>query len=354
MNKMKRFIITSILLGTMIIQVQCASETGSISSLEEQTNTVTNKKDVKGHMWYEDNNLGVANGYPSDIVDSFNNPDTWAYARKNMSVYILRYSTINKHPEVFTDAFLQTMVNVLKESNVTWAIDSPSSTWLNKNYNNNIKNCQGEMKLIKKIQNMGGTVSHICLQSILSKDLKDNSDYPMSKRIKDCTDYTNLMERNGLWGNIKLGIIDALPTHNVPYESPYADLKTALEADGHLLDFIQLDCPYEYPQNNINGMSWTKVKQVETYVKNTLGIEFTLTCTSTDGKTSALAYHDNVLNILKQYSKVGGNADHYAIMAWYKHPVYSIPETAENGKTDANYPMHKTQKMFEEQLAKIF
>ena len=155
-----------------------------------------------------------------------------------MSVYMIRYSTINRHPEVFTDAFLQTMVNVLKESNVTWAIDSSSSTWLNNDYNNGIKNCQGEMNLIKKIQKMGGTVSYIGLQSILSKELKSKSDYPMSKRIKDCTDYANLMEQNGLWGNMKLGIIDALPTHNAPYEGPYADLKVALEADGHVQEEI--------------------------------------------------------------------------------------------------------------------
>jgi hypothetical protein len=329
------------------------SEIDSISFPMQQKNTVT-IKDVKAYIWYEDNNLGVANGYPSDIIDSFNNPDTWAYSRKNTSVYMIRYSTINKHPEVFTDAFLQTMVNVLKESNVTWAIDSSSSTWLNKDYTNNIKNCQGEMDLIKKIQKMGGTVSHIGLQSVLSKGLKDKSDYPMPKRIKDCIDYANLMEQNGLWGDIKLGIIDALPTHNDSYDGPYADLKRALQTDGHRLDFILLDCPYEYPQNNINGMSWAKLKQVGTYVKDTLSIEFTLACTSVAGKTSALAYHNNVLDIINQYGKVGGNADHYVIMAWYKHPIYSIPETATDGSTDSNYPMHKTQKMFEEQLANIY
>jgi hypothetical protein len=92
---------------------------------------------------------------------------------------------------------------------------------------------------------------------------------------------------------------------------------------------------------------------VETYVKNTLGIEFTLTCTSTAGKTSALTYHNNVLDLLNQYVNAGGNADHYAIMAWYEHPRNSIPETAADGSTDADYPMHKTQKMFAEQLENL-
>ena len=319
--------------------------------------------DVKGKMWYEDNNLRVAAGYPSDMVYKFSTaPESWQYARDNMSVYMIRSNTIRKHPEVFTDDFLQTMVNVLKQSDVAWAIDSTSSTWLNYNYHIKIEDCQTEMDLIKKIQKMGGTVSHVLLQSVLSKPKRDSNrnivDYPMENRIKDCRDYADLMAQNGLWGTVKLGIIDALPTKNKPYQSPYSDVKNALTADGYDLHTVLLDVPCEFPTQQLNGMSWNKVKEVENYVKNTLDCEFILSCVSRDGgMTSARLYHNTVLGILDQYEPVGGNPDGFCLMAWFPHPKFSVPETAPDAdpsvpdsQCEENYPMHKTQKMFAEKL----
>jgi len=41
-------------------------------------------------IWYEDNNMGVPGGIPSDFKKKFYEPDLWSRARKYIKVYLFR------------------------------------------------------------------------------------------------------------------------------------------------------------------------------------------------------------------------------------------------------------------------
>lgn len=298
-------------------------------------------------LWYEDNNMGTAGGAPADFYSKFTAPDTWADARKVIDVYYVRTNVLEARAT--DDTFLQSyFIPVLAKSHIKLALDTGSATWLNSDYSANIGAVNDDVALIKRIQSLGGTVDYIGLQSTLSKPLVVHgrkTDYPMADRIKDAVDYATVIKKN--FPDIRIGLIDALPTKGQDYEGPYQDLAAAFRSAGLSLDFIHLDSQYEAAQAGTTT-SWAKITQVQAFVQNTLHVHFGLVATSrTAGYTSDKAYNDAVLDVPVQYRKVGGNPDEYVIMSWYPHPVATVPDSAGDGQ----YPVMKTVLGFHTEIA---
>ena len=297
-------------------------------------------------IWYEDNNMAVAGGSPADFYSKFLEPDTWANARKVIDVYYVRANVLEAGAD---DNFLQKyFIPVLAKSHVELALDVGSATFLNSDYAGNIGAAYNDVALIRRIEALGGHVDYIGLQSTLSKPLVVDGqkvDYPMATRIKDAVDYATLIKEN--FPDIKMGLIDALPTKGLDYQGPYQDLVDAFTDAGLSLDFIHLDNQYQLAQAGVTT-SWAKIKQVEAYVKDTLHVHFGLVATDrAAGYTSDEAYHDAVLDVPVQYQKAGGSPDEYVIMSWYPHPALTVPEFAPDGQ----YPAMKTVLDFYAELA---
>ena len=190
----------------------------------------------------------------------------------------------------------------------------------------------------------GGDVRYLCLQSVLSKPLRVKGKvqpYPKAQRYKDIQLYMTLVKKE--FPNIKMGIVDALPSHGKDYKG----LKDHLAKANLVLDHIDLDIPCEIPDKKRNGMSWQKVKAVEEYVQKEIGCSFGLVCTSrVAGYKSDEAYHKAVLSVLGSHTKTGGHPDRYLIMSWFPHPKTSIPDSA----TGKSYPVMRTVLEFGRQL----
>ena len=290
-------------------------------------------------LWYEDNNMARAAGMPSDFKEKFLNPETWEKAREAMDVYMIRANTLTKKENEIDDVFLKdTTLPLLKESNTALALDVQGATWMTHDKKKSV--LEQEAALCEKIRNLGGEVTYLSLQSVLSKPLRTKNEslpYPMDQRIEDIVEYTRTMKKS--FPEIRVGIIDALPSHGKDYRTPYADLVAALRQSGYELNHIHLDIPFETPEEGINGMSWEKVKGVEVFVQKEIGCEFGLICTSRKaGYESNRAYHETVLNALERHKSVGGAPDQYLIMSWFPHPSRSIPENA----LENEFPTMKT------------
>ncbi|MFC1707840.1 hypothetical protein ACFL59_13675, partial [Planctomycetota bacterium] len=299
-------------------------------------------------FWYEDNNMAVAAGIPADFKDKFLDPATWTESGDYLHVYLIRANTMLKTSNGLDDEFLRTkFVPLLNESGIAIALDVQGAVMMQKGVGR--ARMAKEVDLVQKLRDFGGTVTHVSLQSVLSKVFMVDGQplsYPMGQRIADAIEYATVM--NGQFPDMRIGITDALPTNGLDYETPYTLLAQGLQAVGLELSHIHLDCPYEYPQEGILGMSWPKVRQVEQFVRVLVGCDFGLVCTSrTGGYESDQAYHTNVLASWSQYRAFAGNPDHTVIMSWFPHPQLTTPETA----SGAQYPAMRTVVEFGRQLA---
>jgi len=235
----------------------------------------------------------------------------------------------------------------LKKSGIPIALDVQGGTWMSAS-TKRADSVKREIDLIRTFRKHGGDVQYLSLQSVLSKPLKVKGKikpYPMEQRYKDIQFYMTLVKRE--FPDIKIGIVDALPSHGKDYKRAYKGLMDHLVKADLVLDHINLDIPCEIPDTKRNAVSWQKVKDVEEYVQKEIGCSFGLVCTSrVAGYKSDEEYHKAVLSALESHAKTGGRPDRYLIMSWFPHPKTSIPDSA----TGKSYPVMRTVLEFGQRL----
>jgi hypothetical protein len=245
------------------------------------------------------------------------------------------------------DAFLKKQVlPLLRQSGISIALDVGGATW--KGYGNRDTLVESELRLIERINRLGGDVRYVSLQSILSKKLFDKGvpvDYPMTQRVADAVEYAKLIRQR--FPEVRVGIIDALPSHGKDYQTAYLALAKAFRENGLVLDHVILDLPYELVKDHKLGLTWTKVRQVENFVKRDVGARFGLIATSRlAGYKSNRDFHHAVLAMLENYSRSGGEPDFYLLASWFPHPDASIPDDVQG----ANFPAMRTVREFGDSL----
>jgi hypothetical protein len=283
-------------------------------------------------IWYEDNNMAKPAGLPDDFQEKFARPEAWAGARKHIDTYMFRANIFGNKAGQVDDALLKNqIIPVLKQSGIKIALDVGGATW--RGFGNRDDLLNEELRLVERIGKLGGEVSYISMQSILSKKLFDKGEevpYPMEQRVADAVDYAKAVK--GRFPNIRIGIIDALPSHGKDYQSAYVALAKAFKANGLSLDHVILDLPYELVKERKAGMSWQKLLQVERFVKRDIGAKFGLIATSRKaGYQSDRDFHQAVMAMQENYAKAGGDPDFYLLASWFPHPSATIPDTAKGG-----------------------
>lgn len=275
-------------------------------------------------FWFEDNNMRRAGGYPPDFEQMFREPESWARLRSIIDVYYIRGNTLkNLCSDLGEDFVRNHFVKVLNESGISIAID-------------NLSNWEQNLALLEEY---GAKVTAITMQSTLSKRVNhrtENVEDVLDQRIKQVVE--DLASVHKSYPELRIGIIDALPTKGVKYKEAYRKLVDELDAKGLKLAYIHLDCPVDIAQQGVY-IDWQGVKEVEQFVKEDLGLEYGFICTSNGGgMESDQLFYENVLKIPEAYPVAGGLPDHFIMMSWYPHPSRSLPEDAPEGR----YPMTKT------------
>ena len=165
-------------------------------------------------FWYEDNNMRKAGGYPEDFKEMFENPDSWSEMRSHLSVYCIRGNTLkNLVNDLGSQWVAKHFCGLLKKDKIPVAIDNPSPD---------------RFPAIKLLQENGIVISHLALQSVLSKFkarpmTPDEKNREISKRIE--TALPKLKRLRKEFPQAKIGIIDALPPKGIPYAEPRICLK---------------------------------------------------------------------------------------------------------------------------------
>jgi len=301
---------------------------------------------MAGDIWYEDNNLGKAGGMPADFVEKFSQPDAFKQASRYIDVYMVRANL----PNEMDDHFLTTQFfPYLRQHDIRLAINAGGATWARMPGRKSVDD--KEFALLRRLERLGMEVDYISLQSVLSKPLRvrgQRVDYPISKRIEDVVAYARVVRT--IHPRIQIGIIDALPSHGEDYRQPYRLLRDALAREGIPLAYIHLDMPFELPREQQHGLTWQKVREVERYVEEDLGLKFGFFTTSREGGlVSSKAFHDRVMAALECYAGADGTPGDFIIASWFPHPQKTIPETA----TGDDYPAMRTVLEFGRQLERI-
>lgn len=277
-------------------------------------------------FWYEDNNMNTAGGFPPDFTEMFTDPGKWEKLRDTISVYMVRGNTLNNIINQEGESFISDhFAQVLNGSNLTLAIDNPPST-------------SAWPSFYKLLTDNGITVSHVALQSVLSKprdNVSPQYDPELENRIQELKNDIKTYSETA--PDVKYGIIDARPTKGWEYRNAYQRTQDALRSVSLDLDFIILDCPYSYPSQGIN-IDWSTLKEVEVFVMDNLNVEYGLVFTDNQGgMQNDEAFYDRVMAYASTYDKTKSIPDYLVLMSWFLHPSKALPEDAPDGL----YPMTK-------------
>lgn len=265
-------------------------------------------------FWYEDNNMQRSGGYPEDFEELFRNPDSWKELRANLSVYYIRGSTLrNVRDDLGEDFFIHQFCKLFREEELPVAIDNPGEP---KNWG----------VIDAMIQN-GVTVSHIGLQSILSKFgggrrmTEEQQKAELLSRIESAT--TKLGDLQQRFPQSKIGIICALPTKGLYYEWAYVELMRQVRAADGRLDFIHVDCPAPALVSG-NFISWDDLSGIKYLIQETLGVEYGFVITDGNaGRVSNRAFYDSVMQMARVFP-MEDYPDYFIMMSWFPFPKYSV------------------------------
>ena len=286
----------------------------------------------KVKFWYEDNNMRKAGGYPDDFQEMFENPETWSAMRSKLSVYTIRGNTLkNIIADLGEKWIIQHFCGLLKKEKLPVAIDNPA-----------------RIAAIKLLQDNGVTVSHIALQSVLSKFKKSGMSpkeqaAEIRKRIAQTV--PRLVALRKEFPKAKIGIIDALAAKGLPYDWPYKELYKKSKAAGAALQFIHVDAPYSKIEKVIQWENFIRIKKT---ISQDLQLEFGLIVTDNiGGMKSNKAFYDQLMRMAKKYP-AAAFPDYFIMMSWYNHPRYSVKKKGPEGE----YTMTKTSLDFFNAISK--
>ncbi|WP_139177802.1 hypothetical protein [Ruania alba] len=286
-------------------------------------------------FWYQDNNLGLGGrGVPTDFFSRYDDLDSWALARAQMHTFALEQGTFVRQGLSERPAFLEKMAAAHAGMNFCYNVTQAVAWWW-PHYNETGEVPEGPpdytttINHLRQLRSTGFTITDVILQSVLAKPGPGRFlGYSMERRIRDVVEFYDQVRPE--FPDVRIGIIDPLPGQ-FPWQDAYRFLKDELRSNGHELDFIHFDKPFDrvrLERNTPHGViTWDRMVEVGEFVKNELGLTFGLQCVDEQaGKTSSNDFRKHTLEGLANYVAHGGTADRYILWPFFPHPEHSTPD----------------------------
>ena len=275
--------------------------------------------------------MGAAGGVPPDFHALFTTrTGEWARARRSIGVYLLRSTALRNPANRMDDVFLRDhFLPGLGAWHIDLALDVVGALGVGCSPQKQAV-MRAEADQIARIARLGGHVTAISLQSVLSKPAPDicsgyarNAAY--AERIADIVRYTAFMKER--FPEMAVGLVDAMVAKGWVYAPVYRRLRAALAAADLDLDFLHLDFPAETATPG-----WANARAAEDLIRGELGIRFGLLYTSnTAGRTSDAAFHAAVLAGYRAFRAAGGRPDDLILTSWHPYPSRDLPEDDAEG-----------------------
>lgn len=259
-------------------------------------------------IWYEDNNMGRAGGSPADFTSKFGRSE-WLSASAALDVYLVRATVLERLDEGF---LRDRLLPWLEQQEISLAIDAAGATWLG--HGNRRELFDLEMRVLRRLADLGIPVRFISLQSVLSKPLLDG-EYPLEYRLGDIQKYARAASE--IHPGARFGLIDAMPVHRGPWRDAYTALHRL-----DLIDYIHLDVPYERIGDTI---STGAIREVEAFVESR-GMDFGILLTTREGGyESNEAYARGVTASLATHLESCATPSAYILASWFPYPDRTVP-----------------------------
>ena len=291
-------------------------------------------------LWMEDNNLGAAGGLPSDFVQRFQDPETWKVSLRMLDTLYLRESSLRNSANGIDATLLRdTIAPVLNASQANVSIDSGAATFLNRRARSDGVSLDSALdshfRWLDSMLQSGLRIRSISLQSVLSKTVpgdRDWASYSVQDRISDVVEYASRLNARYSW--IRVGIIDALPTHQQSWVTIYNSLRDSMNARRLTLDHIHLDMPVDFIGAG-KSFQWADVHRIQRFVQTGIGAKFGLMLTSVEGGGNSnerwaqrtIAGLNDYQVAIRQLGNANLQPDRIIISSWYDFPNTSVPET---------------------------
>lgn len=285
---------------------------------------------------------------PTDHLRMWTNPDEWSSSRKMMDAYFFTWK--QNATKVFEPQFLKSkVIPLLAEDDIKIGLDTGFATWMSCKPIG-VDAVKFDLEVIKKIEDAGGKVSYISLQSAMGKVLPERiadncPDYSYTDRINDMVTYVTAIRKQ--YPDIKVGLVDATAALVIrsrrsgkdTYQELFTQLSEALKNKGHKLEFILLDNGAEMAKGEKypGVMEYAQILELEKFVKTKLKTKFGMIVTSSSGgMNDADLYLKNTLEYVRAYERLGGNPDFYMSESWHRYPEKVLPESGNDKVTLSN------------------
>jgi len=214
----------------------------------------------------------------------------------------------------------------------------------NTGFNNNV------VAQLDPIVAAGGTVSSICLDGPVCRTVKGLVKHPDAMELDDIAgELVRFFKRvRRRYPDIQVGLIPNLPNWDYTkelagyngfntdgsghtYLAALQCISSALKASGDKVDFVEVDCPYNYYRQ-------TRTRNGDAPVDNAKkllalqawceegGAEFRLIVNAEHRGGGGKAFHDLVLDYVRALRRDGVFPDGFIIQSWYDKPDKNLPE----------------------------
>jgi hypothetical protein len=289
-------------------------------------------------LWMEDNNLGLADGLPSDFIKRFQDPETWRLSLRTLDTMYLRESSLRNTSNAIDSVFVRDiMAPVLNASQANVSIDTSAATFLNRRARTERVSfdalLDSHFRWVDGMLQSGLRIRTVSLQGVLSKTIPGDpswSSYSVQDRISDVVEYATRMNARYPW--MQIGIIDALPLQQG--YTTYGSLRDALNSRSLVLDHIHLEMPVDYIGTG-KTYQWSDIYSTQRFVQTSIGSKFGFVLTSLEGgQTSNDLWAQRIIAGLDGYQdtiRLRGNPnlqpDRLIISSWHSFPNTSVPES---------------------------
>lgn len=292
-----------------------------------------NAKYQQPQVWFGINGRSVQRSYPSDYSKLFLQPSLWADSFSNLSTFVFNQSAYTMTNTMEPTFIKNNIAPLLKEKEVSFDTITPS--FMSCRRASISDQVLADKNQIQKLMDNGVKVTSIKMQSSLAKPVPDSlksrcTNYTLAQRINDMVTYAQAMHK--FFPDVEFGVVDPTAAHELlgnDWKSVLAQTQQRFNAAGEKLSFLILDRQYDYNEFGTSSFSsLEKVKELETYLRDELGIKFGMILTASDRVvTSNKAYYDYSYKYLDEYIKIGGSPDFYFVESWQKYPENVVPET---------------------------
>tara|TARA_B100002019_G_scaffold165903_1_gene143343 strand:- start:1154 stop:2200 length:1047 start_codon:yes stop_codon:yes gene_type:complete len=310
--------------------------------------------------------IGIAPSHNTTSPNSLlNNTSQWAFVSKQIDFYKY-YGVQFTGLSQFTSIDPKVLVAFAKKEKISLGCEF-GDFHLSKNMTERV--VQSAFKQLDPVFQNEGRVDSLHLDGPIRRMLQGFQDHPNALSLGEISSLLVKFwkKMKSRYPKIQIGLITNLPNWDytkelhgwnghytdrsgVTYLQALQEIHSALLESGQKMDFLEIDCPYNYYREvktrkgdaMVNNAA--KLSHIENWCLNN-GIQFHLVVNAEPRKNGAKGFYDLTCEYVQRLHQDKIYPDSFIFQSWYKQPAEHLPETKKytfmNTARDAIHSVHQ-------------